>query len=127
MNKDIAEKVLQYVIDHPEKHDQSMIMVQSPETCLSKINPVNDCGSQGCIAGWATVIGETGEWVEGIYCCSLQTALTALEIPFTASSPYAVGFDEEDVEANEFASTVFVASNEYAILNFKEMINKYGV
>jgi hypothetical protein len=43
-NVDLAQRTLNFVIHHPEQHDQFQLMGQSA------------CGSVGCIAGWAATL-----------------------------------------------------------------------
>jgi hypothetical protein len=44
MNKELLERTMQYIEDHPEEHDQTMWFVQTP------------CGTTACFAGWACVL-----------------------------------------------------------------------
>lgn len=58
MNIELAKQVLDFVSQHPEKHNQLWWMGR--EDSYDHNDDVNVCGTTGCIAGW-TVIFATGK------------------------------------------------------------------
>jgi hypothetical protein len=57
--KELAEKVLAKVAEHPEQHRQA-IWVEAADSRIS--DEVNLCGTRACLAGWAVLLNrEPGE------------------------------------------------------------------
>lgn len=51
--KELAEKVLAKVTEHPEQHEQA-IWVRDAEA--PPVDKVNLCGTRACLAGWAVLL-----------------------------------------------------------------------
>jgi len=49
-NQELAKKVLDHILAHPEEHDQSTWGIKA------------ECGTVACIAGWTCILAGQEEW-----------------------------------------------------------------
>lgn len=64
LNKELAQRVLDQVLFHPELHDQNTWAESIPErlrTAPITAALLEECGTRACIAGWTCILDEGTE------------------------------------------------------------------
>lgn len=108
-NVELLERTMLHILDHPEKHDQSIW--------------VSECGTAGCLAGWACLLsGWTVGFVDNILAREKATVLSphdgyAYSLPWVAAELLGLTGDE--------AAALFHPENTIAELQLmvKDLVN----